>query len=247
VAAIQLWQFRRSPYNEKARWALDLAGAPYRRRTLLPGPHPLGLLWTLQMQTPVLERDDGGPLVGSGAIVRATAPALVPGDPALEREASRVEQRFDDELTPRMRRAVLAALLADRDAWVETFAGDESAATQARYRGSLGMIGRAVRWANGIRDDASIEDGARAIEEALELVARGAERTGHLVGDALTLADVAAASSLGSVLDPDHPDTRYGPRGRAAIDALRAKWERHEGTAWVHAIYAAHRAPPRAI
>jgi hypothetical protein len=38
-AAVELLQFRHSPYNEKVRWALDLKRVPHRRRSLLPGPH----------------------------------------------------------------------------------------------------------------------------------------------------------------------------------------------------------------
>jgi len=34
-----LYQFGVSHYCEKARWAMDYKGLPYRPRNLLPGPH----------------------------------------------------------------------------------------------------------------------------------------------------------------------------------------------------------------
>jgi glutathione S-transferase len=245
VSTDRLWQFRRSPYNEKARWALDRAGAPYHRRTVVPGPHALALLWTFQTKTPVLERESGR-IVGSSAVVRAVAPDLVPADPAAEREATRVERVFDADLTPRMRRAVLGALLSDPEAFVETFAGDEDAAGQARYRRAMGVVAKIVRLANGI-SVASVEDGMRAIEEALALVARASAESGYLVGSSFTIADLTAAASLGAVLEPAHADASYGPRGRAAMAALRSRFEPHDGSRWVHRVYREHRPPPCAL
>ncbi|MBW2292390.1 MAG: glutathione S-transferase N-terminal domain-containing protein, partial [Deltaproteobacteria bacterium] len=36
---ITLYEFSLSHYNEKARWALDYKGIPYRSRPVLPGFH----------------------------------------------------------------------------------------------------------------------------------------------------------------------------------------------------------------
>ncbi len=38
---LTLLQFPYSPYNEKARWALDYKRVAHRRRSFLPGPHKL--------------------------------------------------------------------------------------------------------------------------------------------------------------------------------------------------------------
>ncbi len=35
----ELYMFRKSHFNEKARWTLDLKALPHRRIALLPGPH----------------------------------------------------------------------------------------------------------------------------------------------------------------------------------------------------------------
>ncbi|MBW2389548.1 MAG: glutathione S-transferase N-terminal domain-containing protein [Deltaproteobacteria bacterium] len=66
---ITLYEFSLSHYNEKARWALDYKGIPYRSRPVLPGFHQ-GILRRLsgQTRTPVLQIDDEV-IAGSAEIV----------------------------------------------------------------------------------------------------------------------------------------------------------------------------------
>lgn len=114
---IELLQLRRSPYNEKVRWALDLKRVPHRRRSLLPGPHVATLKrLTGRTTTPVIVDGDGRAIDGSARILewieqRWPQPALFPVDAADLAEARRIERRFDDDLTPRIRRTALDALL----------------------------------------------------------------------------------------------------------------------------------------
>ena len=66
---IQLWQFRYSPYNEKARWALALKGVAHETHTVLPGPHMRTMKkLSGQTKTPVLVID-GKVTPGSAAIL----------------------------------------------------------------------------------------------------------------------------------------------------------------------------------
>ncbi len=241
----RLHQFRRSPYNEKARFALALAGIAHERITLLPGPHVAALLFRARTtKTPALELESGAFVVGSGAIARgvdAGAPrSLFPPDPALRRDAERLERRFDDDLTPRIRRVVLDALLASPDAWIETFAGDEDDAGQTRYRRRLPFVAPAVRLVNGIRGSFAA-DGARAGDDARALIEERAARTGHLVGDSLTIADVTAAATLTMLLSIDHPDTAYSPAAERALAPIAARAQRHPAAAWARDTYARHR------
>ena len=92
---IELLQFRHSPYNEKARWALDLKHVPHVRRSLLPGPH-MGVVKPLtgRTGTPVV-RHDGGVIDGSARIIewldeRFPQPRLVPDDAAARLRVDRV-------------------------------------------------------------------------------------------------------------------------------------------------------------
>lgn len=109
---VELFQFRYSPYNEKVRWALDLKRVPHRRTSLLPGPHIAKLrAMTGQTATPVLRIGDET-LFGSARIVARLdqlypEPRLIPEDRSERELAQAIEQRFDEDLTPRVRRAVL--------------------------------------------------------------------------------------------------------------------------------------------
>ena len=113
---LELLQFRHSPYNEKVRWVLDIKQVPHRRRSLLPGPHvPVVKKLTGRTTTPVLLAE-GQAIDGSARIIdwleaRYPDPPVLPALAAERAEALRIQGWFDDDLTPRMRRTVLDALL----------------------------------------------------------------------------------------------------------------------------------------
>jgi glutathione S-transferase len=243
---VVLLQFLRSPYNEKARWALAHHGIAHRRRTLLPGPHALALRGTGQTQTPVLRRGEET-IAGSAAIVRAldegAARPLVPREPRRAAEASALEARFDDALTPRMRALVLHTLLETPSAWVATFAEEESAPSRAFYRGVLTFAGAVIRRKYGLNEE-SAADGACALREALELVAEGTRATGYLVGDSFTVADLTAASSLAMVLGAAHPDMTMPEPRPPRLAALVAELATHPARVWLDTMYAKHRTAP---
>src|SRR5262249_23382753 len=115
-----LWQFRMSHFNEKARWALDWKGIPHVRRSLLPALHVPRILWmTGQKSVPVLVLD-GKAIADSTRIIEALErlrpdPALYPTDDAARRRALALEEYFDTELGPHIRRALFHALLPDSD------------------------------------------------------------------------------------------------------------------------------------
>ncbi len=113
-----LWQLEMSHYNEKARWALDFKRIPHVRRALVPGLHLVvarsltdGAIET----TPVLTLD-GRSIGDSTAIIAALEerwpqPPLYPADPAERRRALELEEYFDEELGPHLRRALYHELL----------------------------------------------------------------------------------------------------------------------------------------
>lgn len=235
---MRLWQFRRSPYNEKARWALDLSGVAYERHTVVPGPHAFTLLVrTGNTLTPALERS-GRVVVGSHAIVEALATegesTLLPsGD---RERIGELERTLDERFIPRMRRAVLSALLASPEAWHETFAADLEPGPAGRYRTMLGLFEPVIRWKNGM-SAAGVADGRRSVREALDLVGGWLGSRRFLAGSALTLADVTAAASVAMVVPIDHPEVSYGPLARAALAPLADSIGGHEVVAWARELY----------
>lgn len=243
---IELLQFRHSPYNEKARWALDLKHVPHLRRSLLPGPH-MGVVKPLtgRTGTPVI-RHDGGVIDGSARIIewldaQFPQPRLVPADDAARDEALRIQRWFDDDLTPRIRCTVLDTLLADPGYFSRVFCDGRSRAVQVGYAMIVPLAAPLVRKGNGITGAAAVEDGHAAARQALDFVAERSAATGYLVGGNLTVADLTAASTIAVLARPaDSPMAAPQPVA-PAFTALMARYATHPAVAWTLAIYARHR------
>lgn len=250
MADVTLMQFRYSPYNEKARWTLDLKRVPHVRRSLLPGPHaPVALWHTRQTATPILALD-GRWIAGSAAIVAALderfpTPPLRPTAPEARVEARTIEARFDDGFVPRMRRAALAALMTDPDYMCGLFGEGQGRLALRFFRAAFPVSRIVIAKGNGIDGPAAIDDGKRACGEALDFVAQTTARTGYLVGDRFTHADLAAAAGLAMVFPPPGSPME-GPGSRpTASQALVDAHVGHPAIAWLGRIYAEHRPPIR--
>ncbi len=107
-----------SHYCEKARWALERAGLPYREERHVQGIHLLAARRAGGGATvPVLVTPDGV-LTESGEILawvdRRSPPELrlFPAEPSARAEVERLCRRFDDELGPRGRRLMYVHMLA---------------------------------------------------------------------------------------------------------------------------------------
>ena len=247
---LELLHFRHSPYNEKVRWALDLKRVPHRRTPLLPGPHlpRVKRLTGGASHTPVLVRTpaEGGPLNESAAIVEwlealQSAPRLLPADAGEAAAARRIEARFDTDIGPRARRAVLEALLASPAYFAAVFGAGHGAWARQLYALTVPLAAPLVRRGNGITGAAALADGLAAIEEGLSFVAREASATGYLVGGRFSIADLTAAATLAMVVDPPaSPMTKPQPAA-PAFAALVARYAAHAGADWVRGIYARHR------
>src|ERR1700730_15544601 len=95
-----------SNYCEKARWALERAGLPYREERHLQGIHRLAARRAGGGATvPVLVTPDG--VIGESAQILAWVDARTPADrrlfppePGLRREVESLCRRFDEELGP---------------------------------------------------------------------------------------------------------------------------------------------------
>ncbi len=247
---LELLQFRHSPYNEKARWALDFKQLPHKRRALLPGPH-MGTVkrFTGRTMTPVLVAD-GQAIDGSAAIIdwldaRHPSPALWPRASEQRQEARRIQAWFDDELTPRMRRVVLDTLLQSPGYFAAVFADGAAPLKRWAYACTVPLAAGLVRKGNGIQGSASLDDGHRAVQQALDFVAERSAATGYLAGPHFSVADLTAASALAMLVRPaDSPMSAPVPVA-PAFQALIDRYAPHPAAAWVRRIYQAHRGARR--
>jgi glutathione S-transferase len=244
---LELLQFRYSPYNEKVRWALDLKRVPHRRTSLLPGPH-MGRVRKLtgRTQTPVLVPDGAAAIDESARILdwldaQYPTPRLTHEDPALAAEEREIEHRFDTDIAPRGRRAVLAALLRTPRYFARVFGDGQGTLAQWGYAAVVPLAAPLVRKGNGITGPASIDDGIAAFVEGLDFVAARAKRSGYLVGDRFGRADLAVASVLAVCVDPPaSPMARPLPHA-APFDEFLGRFATHPAAEWVREIYRRHR------
>jgi glutathione S-transferase len=240
-----LWHFRLSHYNEKARWALDWKGVPHVRRALLPGWHLLPLLArTGQKQVPVLELD-GRTIPDSTAIIAALEsrwpdPPLHPADPDARRRALDLEDWLDVELGPHIRRAAFHHALPDADFACAVLAMGEDGMRRALYRATFPLTRALMRFDMGI-DDARAADSLTRTRAAMDRIAREIGPSGHLVGDAFSVADLTAAALLAPLVGPAEFPYPWPEGQPEPMLALRREARAHEAGAWVIETYRRYR------
>jgi glutathione S-transferase len=244
-----LWHITISPYSEKARWALDYKAIPYRLRAPMPGVHMPVASWLTHGRHytfPVIDLD-GERIGDSTAIItaleeRRPEPPLYPAAPAQRRHALALEDWFDEELGPYVRRFVFHELLRDPDRFAEV-----AAQAAPRAFDLMGSVGQGcARVLIGTRYHAR---GDAAAERARERILAGFDRLEAELGEGdylaegtFSVADLTAAALLYPLVLP--------PEGYLTIDRmpepverLRAELRGRRGYRWVEEMFRRHRRP----
>lgn len=259
-----LWQIKVSHYNEKVRWALDLKRVPHRRVAPWPlfGSLPAAWLMTRRLTFPIL-RLDGRTIPDSTAIIAALEerfpdPPLYPADPAERARALELEDFFDEQLAPYVRRVAWFELAHDPRAFFETAFPDSSPLLRAAFRPGAFAVTRAVNARYGI-DATSAAEARRKILAAMDRITAEIGPSGYLVGNTFSIADLTAAALSTPFVRP--PERQYlspqpppeplrsfceqleaCPAGRWALDMFA----RHRGASAEVTRRAAAPAPPPA-
>ena len=243
---VVLWHIEVSHYNEKARWALDYKGIPYSSRVPMPGLHRVSALVATRgkhQRLPVVEID-GRRIGDSTAIIAALEehvpePPLYPADPEARRRALELEDWFDEELAPELRRFVWHHTLADTDVVAQTLFSRPSPVRERFLRMSAPVAALLVRRDYRITSE-SADRGRDAVRAAMDRLESEVGTSGYLVGDGFTVADLTAASLFTPLLTP--PERPYAPTAFApAVQELRDELMARPGGAWVARMYALHR------
>jgi glutathione S-transferase len=241
-----LWQLELSHYNEKVRWALDHKRIPHIRRSLLPGVHIFATrrLTGSVATTPVLTLD-GRSIGDSTRIIAALEerwpePPLYPAGGQPRRRALELEDYFDEELGPHVRRAVYHVLLEHPELVVPLFAHGQRLPARLLLSASFPVLRLVIRQRLTVNEAVALDSRRRAVA-AMDRLEREIGPSGYLVGDRFTVADLTAASLLYPVVRPPqfpYPSVTEVPaEGREFLDALA----RRPGGRWVTEIYARHR------
>jgi glutathione S-transferase len=247
----ELFQFEFSHFNEKARWAFDWKGVAHRRRSYLPGFHMLPIMRLSGQRALPVMRVDGQVIAGSGSIIdwlerTQPEPPLYPEDPALRREALELQRWFDDEVGPAARRAFFFDLLPDGAYASRCFTIDRGGMVPGIFR-TMFPVTRIIMQRDMQIDADGAARGREVTRQALTAVADRSARTGFLVGDRFSVADLTAAALLSPVVfPPEGPVVLPEPRSEGARTWLE-RWAPLPGTAWVADAYRRHRGRSSAL
>jgi glutathione S-transferase len=197
-----------SHYCEKARWALERAGIPYREERHVQAVHRFAAKRAGGGSTvPVLVTPEGS--IGESEKIldwvdARTPPEfrLQPADAAAKEETMRLTRRFDEVLGPRGRRLMYVNMLQQRELML-SFNNQGVPAWENRFMRAGFPL--AVRWAHralGIRPGVEDEDEAIVWQEfdyVAELLSDGRP---YLVTDRFSAADLTWAALCASIIVP---------------------------------------------
>lgn len=247
----ELWQMRFSMYPEKARWALDYKRVPHIRHSLLPGPHAVRLIARFGQKTMPILRHEGNVLKNSAAVldyVEQTwpGPRLYPEESVLCEQALEMQQWFDEKIGPAVRRACFYEWLPHTKYSARRIATGLSEWQQSLYVCAFPAI-RVIMKLDMRINAAGAEAGRALTQQALDFVAVNSERTGYLVGDQFSVADLTAATILQpTCLPPEWPVEIPRPLPSGWQHWLE-RWRNHAGCEYVRRIYREHRGVSAAI
>ncbi len=238
-----------SHYCEKARWALDRAGIPYREERHVQGVHRLAARRAGGGSTvPVLVTGEGA--IGESAAILAwvdtrTTPEkrLVPEDPAARAETLSICRRLDAELGPRGRRLMYAHMLADRDLALRFNNAGVPAWEDRAIRWGWPLAARFVERALGMRPGLEVADEAAVWRELDWVAGLLADGRPHLCGERFGAADLAFAALCAAVVFPPEygvelPQPEVLP---AKVASLVERGREHPAGRYAMELFASHR------
>ncbi len=204
-----LYQFPISHYCEKTRWNLDAKGLTYGIENLIPGPHRLvtkRLTKGGRGTVPVLV--DRGVVISDSTDIalhleRAypSTPALVPASGPERERVLELEAYFDETAGKHVRRWVYAKLFDSGADLSSLMFGAFPPPLRLLGRALLPVIKQLIRRQYQLTPDKVAESRVKMLEglDRLEREIQG-DPSRYLVGSALSIADIAAASLYGPLV-----------------------------------------------
>lgn len=240
-----------SHYCEKARWALDWHGIPYREIGWPPGLHVAlaRRAGARQSHVPIL-RSAEGLVQGSSQIIDwADAQAPDPGrrltiddDPATARA---MERRADNGIGIHVRRFMYAQILPTRAELVKPYLLMNTSPGH-RLIGNLSWpaVRRLMIKAMGTTPEAVPECRARFEAELAWLDGLLGDGRRFLIGDRLSRVDITVAALLAPAVRPAEAATYCSMQLPAALEGDLDAWTDRPTFRWVRAVYRNFRGGP---
>ena len=208
---LELHQFRHSAFCEKVRLLLAAKQLPYSVVEVVPGLGQVQLYrLSGQRQVPVLV--DGAEVVADSSAIALhlerlqPEPALLPADPALRAQVLLLEDWADTALAAGARLALVQAAAADP----VLRAGLLPEATPAPLRSlTAALPSELLRGVGQVIDHGGLEQLRRNLDQLTALV----QARPHLVGESLSLADLAVMAQLSLLHFPQSAGAPLAGRG----------------------------------
>jgi glutathione S-transferase len=236
-------------YCEKARWALERAGIPYREERHVQGVHQLFARRAGgKMTVPVLVTPAGA--IGESAEildwVDRRTPAehrLFPAEPAAREDVERLCRRLDEGLGPDGRRLMYMHMLAQPEVGLDFNNAGVPRWEDRTIRSLWPLARRFVNFKLGIRPGVEIEDEAAVWRELDFVAALRADGRPYLCGERFGAADLTFAALSAPVIVPplygaQLPQPDVLSPGRAAL-VERAR--EHPAGRYALELFAEHR------
>jgi glutathione S-transferase len=197
-----------SHYCEKARWALDRAGLPYREEPHVQGIHRVyarraggGLT------VPVLVTESGA--IGESAQIIEWVDAklepgdrLLPEDPAERERVRALSARLDDRLGPSGRRLLYVHIMRRHETMIEYNNHGVPAWEGHVLRMGWPVAARFLAYALGIRPGVEVQDEADVWAEFDHVASLLQDGRPYLIGDRFSAADVTFAALAAPLVVP---------------------------------------------
>ena len=209
LAMLELHQFRHSAFCLKVRMVLQAKGLSYRTVDVTPGVGQVAVFrLSGQRQVPVLV-DGDTVLADSTAIAlhleqREAAPALLPGDPRQAAQVRLLEDWADTTLAWRV--ALVQAAALDPQLRVALLPDD----LPDPVRSVMGVIPGG--WVSNITELVNQKERTELLA-SLEQLATSVQASPWLVGDSMTLADIAVAAQLSLLRFPSSAGSALAGKG----------------------------------
>ncbi|MCO4773365.1 MAG: glutathione S-transferase family protein [Deltaproteobacteria bacterium] len=206
---------RFSHFNEKARWALDLAGVAYEEEGHLPGfsnravkrHNPAGGSSdkaSSRYSTPLLVLDDGAALTDSSAIVRWASERM--GETLYPVPAvAELEHELHDRLALHTRRVVYGYLFKSPMTLLRLASANVPGPETWALAATLPLVAH-QGYRRMVGGDEAFERSLRIVDEEVARWSAHLDGRDYLVGEQFTAADLAFACAMMPVVMPQHSE-----------------------------------------
>ncbi len=241
----EIWHFRVSHYNEKVRWALDYKGIRHLRNTLIPGFHiPVARWLSGQNQLPIL-RHNGKIFHDSSKILRELedrypSPALFPERPEELQRALKIQDYFDQEVAPALRRVFWATYINDARLCTRMATDGAGPFLAGLWRMSLPATLPLYRKNMGLDRD-QVQAARCKIRAYFDRLEGMIGPNGFLVGEGFSVADLTAAAVMTAIIRPPQFPYQLPEPWPEELRQIRHEISDYPACNWVLDIYKKYR------